>query len=329
MRVGSVGYSTAQGLGVLLKDFHRHGIVNTVLTVKQPTREGYNWYNDTPTISSSSLKDKEVYGQFVKSVDVMFFFETSFLNSYKFCRANRVKTILMPMYECTPDFTDEEPDLILSPSELDREYYPGSDTVIVPIPDWVKWRQRTKAEVFVHNAGYGGLKGRNGTQELLEAMKYVKSPLKLIIRAQEDFQVPRAAWGDKRIHITIGTIPKEELYREGDVFVFPEKFNGLSLPLQEAKASGMLIMASDRFPINTWNSSESLIPIRKYEHTKPWKKIVKTAVVDPKDIAATMDYWYGKDITQFSEEGRIYREENSWEELKPIYMNYILKLAIK
>ena len=36
------------------------------------------------------------------------------------------------------------------------------------------------------------------------------------------------------------------------MFVFPEKFNGLSLPLQEARAAGMLVLATDRFPMNTW-----------------------------------------------------------------------------
>lgn len=183
----------------------------------------------------------------------------------------------------------------------------------VPTPENVKWRLRTKAEVFICNAGNGGLGGRNGTKELLEAMKWVKSPIKLIVRSQ----VKIDAYNDPRIEYRIGTF--DDIWSEGDVFVFPEKFNGLSLPLQEACASGMLVMCGDRFPMNTWLPKEPLIPVKSYKKERIAVEF-DSAVIDPRDIAKTIDEWYNKDITEYSLKGREYNINNSWKTLKERYI---------
>ena len=44
------------------------------------------------------------------------------------------------------------------------------------------------------------------------------------------------------------------------------------------------------------------------------------SVIEPVDIAAMIDEWYGKPISSISEMGRQYREANSWSALKPQYM---------
>lgn len=182
----------------------------------------------------------------------------------------------------------------------------------VPIPSHIKWRLRKKAEVFVHNAGNGGLGGRNGTEELLRAMKYVKSPIKLIVRSQ----VPIRERKDPRIEYQIGTF--DDIWAEGDVFIFPEKFNGLSLPIQEAFASGMMVMTTDRFPNNTYLPTEPLIPVHSYLKERTYVTFDK-AKIAPEDIAKSIDSWFGKDISEFSEMGRVFKEEYSWDNLKKRY----------
>lgn len=219
----------------------------------------------------------------------------------------------MPMYECTNFPLPYFPDLILSPSLLDLDYYPGSTLVTVPVDTTrLKPRIRSKAEVFVHNAGNGGLGGRNGTRELLEAMQHVKSPIKLILRSQVPIKVPN----DPRIDFRQGTF--ENIWDEGDVFVFPEKFNGLSLPIQEAFASGMLVMSSDRHPFNKWLPVEPLIPVDNY-HKERLAVEFDMAELSPVAIARAIDYWYDKDITKFSKRGVDWGVDNSWIKLGPIY----------
>jgi glycosyltransferase involved in cell wall biosynthesis len=166
--------------------------------------------------------------------------------------------------------------------------------------------------VFVHNAGNGGLGGRNGTRELIEAMKHVISPIKLIIRSQVLIQDV----DDPRIEIRVGTF--EDIWSEGDVFIFPEKFNGLSLPLQEAFASGMLVIAGDRFPINDWLPKEPLIPVDSYVKERIAVEF-DSARYTPSAIAAQIDRFYDKNISNYSELGRKFANKYSWKNLRAKY----------
>lgn len=313
-KVGSIVLATDQGLGYLAKDFYDHGIIDRVLIRHHSSRQNHpEWYPD-------AVKTEE---ELLDGLDCLIFFETPF--DWKIipkARERGIKTILMVMYECTQNPLPYQPDIIISPSQLDKEYYP--DSVFMPVPVNVAFRQRSEARVFVHNAGNGGLGGRNGTRELLEAMKYVRSPIRLIVRSQ----VPIQPSPDARIKLEIGQFPKESMWNSGDVFVFPEKFNGLSLPIQEAFASGMVVMCGDRFPMNAWLPKEPLIPVSYYKNERIAVEF-KCAVFDPKDIAAKIDEWYGRDISELSAIGGRYGVNNSWDEIGPQYAKLIATLCEK
>lgn len=330
MKVGSIVYATDSGLGILAKSFYDNGVVNNVLIARHhhfPTHQ--EWY---PNARQFEIKpfDHETVEQFCRSMDVMLFFETPFSwPLITWCRANSIKTILMPMHECTP-VTIPEPDLYLCPSKLDLDVFgsPHVDYAFVPVPVQVSWRQRHRAEVFVHNAGHGGLKGRNGTAELIEAMKFVKSPIKLIIRTQKaltQYNTDNPRKLDPRIHISSGTISYDELYSQGDVFIFPEKFNGLSLPLQEAFASGMLVMGSNRHPMNKWLPVDPLITTAGTRKNRigPAYREFDESIIDPLLIAKKIDEWYGRDISYQSRLGQLFAAEMYWSVLKPVYMELI------
>lgn len=307
MKVGAIVLATEQGLGYLAKDFFDNGVIDYVLIQPHSSRTNhYEWYP-----AEARVKDIQ---ELVFRCDSLLFFEE--LWNWKvipLARNEGKPTVLMPMYECTRNPLPYQPSKIICPSLLDMQYYPHGE--FIPVPVDVKWRLRKRARVFVHNAGNGGIGGRNGTKELVEAMQYVKSPLKLIIRSQVYIKPP----DDPRIELQIGTVRKEHLWDTGDVFVFPEKFNGLSLPLQEAFASGMAVMAGNRFPINTWLPNPLLIPTCGYKKERIAVEF-ECAQYDPKTIAATMDEWYDKDISSFSKQGRVWAYQNSWKKLKGKYL---------
>lgn len=336
MRCGTLAYATDQGLGILAKGFYDHGIVTDVLVVEHGHRPTHReWYPKALSVPIRRLRQSaSVLRWFCQSVDVMLFFETPFdWELLPFCREHGVRTVLMPMYECMPETWPHQPDAIVNPSLLDQQYFPRG--TFVPVPVDVPWRQRTRAEVFVHNAGWGGIGGRNGTREVIDALQYLRSDAKVIIRSQAA-DIPTS----DRAEIRIGTAPQDSLYDEGDVFLFPEKNNGLSLPLQEARASGMLVMATDRFPMNAWlpndveyqDGEESfvplmanpLIPVRSYEPSRIGGCVeFQKAVIDPRDVAAKIDEWYGRDIGEYSLSGRQWAEENSWESLRLRYLDVL------
>lgn len=222
------------------------------------------------------------------------------------------KKILIPMYECTHPGIAEKADVIISPSLLDKQFYPNSTFIPFPINRTVlPFKERKKAHIFVHNAGHGGLGGRNGTKELIEAMRFVKSDIQLIINSQ----IPLDVHADPRIIVRqIDVENYWELWNEGDVFIFPEKFNGLSLPIQEAMSVGMAIMATDRYPFNAFLPKELLIPSRGFrkERIATW---FESAIIEPKDIAEKIDEWAGKDISKFSKQMDQLAEMMSWPKL--------------
>lgn len=339
MRVGSLVFDTTQGLGILARSFYTAGVVNDVAVIEHGRRPSNpDWYPGKLRVGDlRSPKALEQLKGFCLTQDVVLFFETPFLwELIPYCRSRGVKTVLMPMYECMPRVLPQTPDLFLCPSLLDLSYYPQGK--YLPVPVEVPWRQRTKAEVLVHNAGHGGLRGRNGTKELVEAWGYVRSSAKLILRSQEPLQVPASKMmGPYPIDLRIGTFPSDSLYSEGDVFVFPERFNGLSLPLQEARAAGMLVMATDRFPNNMWlprdvvgqTPGNPLVRPSGYKAANISLRCndFEESLVEPKDIAAKIDEWYGRDVTQYSLDGRAWAEENSWAKLRSKYLEALEDLC--
>lgn len=301
-KIGAVVLATEQGLGYLAKSFFDHGLIDRVYVHPHTSRKTHReWYAGATVDKLEDLFSCE---------SILFFEEAFYWKLIPQARERKIRTVFMVMYECTRNPMPYVPDMILNPSALDQKYYPQGIQVTVPVD--AKWKLRTKAQVFVHNAGNGGLGGRNGTRELIEAMKYVKSPIKLIIRSQ----VPIQEHHDPRIEYRIGTF--DDIWSEGDVFVFPEKFNGLSLPLQEAYASGMLVMAGDRFPINEWLPKEPLIPVSGYRKEKISVEF-DSAIYSPEEIARNIDLWYNVDIESYSRMGKEWGERNSWSALKGEY----------
>lgn len=309
MKKGIVALATEQGLGRQAKDLYDNGVVTEVLVQKHSTYENhYEWY-------PNRVND---FDELLERCDTIFFIETPFDWKYIIrAREKGVKTVLIAMYECTRYPFPYFPDVIAGCSPLEKETYSDVDVTVInaPVPKALKWKKRTKARVFVHNAGHGGLGGRNGTHNLIKAIPLVKSPAKFIIRSQFELKLP---YDDPRVEIRVGDFPYETLFSEGDVFVYPDKFGGSCLPLQEAHASGMLVMASNRHPTNTWLPLAPLIPIRGYKK----ETIIRpfdSAIIDPADIARTIDEWYDKDITEYSLMGRVWGGANSWEVLKKEY----------
>lgn len=311
--IGAIVLATDQGLGYLARDFYNNGVIDICYVYQHSSRKNHHDWYDRTVGSIDELIEKS---------DIILMFETPFdWSVIPRARARGVKTVLMPMYECTPYPLRYNPDMILTPSDLDQEYYPTGKRINVPVPNETKWKLRERAKTFVHNAGNGGLGGRNGTHELLDAMKYVKSPIKLIVRTQS----MELKSDDPRVEIVGSSVPFDELYTEGDVFIFPEKFNGLSLPIQEAFSSGMPIMCGDRFPMNTWLPKEILIPVKEYTKERLAVEF-QCAQFEPKEIAQKIDDWYNKDISHLSLLGKKFKEENSWTKLKEKYRTLMCAL---
>lgn len=335
-RIGQVVYATRQGLGTLGKMAHDNGLADESMVFrhsKYPTH--MEWYPEGTIELVNRPFNGPLVDAWLDKVDWVLFWETPWDWSFpSYCRERGKKTAIVSMYEWWSrlNFTW---DRIIAPSLLDRDLVPGS--VYLPIPVQKRpWVQRHKARRFLHNAGHVGWHEHKGTRELLRAMWLLREPIHLTLRVQPEAHrsvlsmLGENCCGDEITRFPQGAslevfsidIPSDSpnLYPDDyDVFLMAEKYNGESLPLKEAKASGMLVVTSDRYPMNTWLNRDYLIPVKSYHKSRVSGAYLEfdEAEVDPVDIAATLDRIYDTDISQESLRGREWAEENSWEKLLP------------
>lgn len=327
MNVGAIIYDCRSGLGLLARDFYQHRVFSRAIVVPHPSYQRYSdWY------PPDALYDVRNLDNFLRGLDILLLFENAF-NRWDVVLAAKqqgIKIVMMPMYEYTPMPLPVSADLYICPSLLDYrvycEKYGDRKCLFIPVPVNKPWKLRERAHTFTHNAGHGGKDYRNGTPELLEAIHFVTADVKLIVRAQPESIQMRELYKSYRskyasspkVDFQLQDVSDDELYSEGDVFIFPEKFNGLSLPMQEAFASGMLVMGTHRFPMYEWLPRGPLIRPMGYKE-KRLAISFQEAILDPRMIADKIEEYANQPIVFESNLGRHWAEKNSWENLKPLY----------
>ena len=334
MKIGSVHYATHSGLGVLAKEYFDNGVITDVL-IKHHFKFATHreWYPDAEVIDDASVRsaadDKLVLEEFIRGLDVLFVFESPwYKETLELAVKHKVPVACMPMYEWSP--YPMHADVYIAVSLLDYDYYrtmyPGKHVVMIPVPanSQVKWQKRERALTFLHNGGNGSMNDRNGTRALIDALPFIESPIKLKLRAQ-GLDLPPVE--DERVELINTSLSFDELWGGSDVFLFVERFAGLSLPLQEAFCSGMMIIAGDRYPINRWLPVEPLVKPTGYEQLAFTNVPFSSALYDPRDIAAKIDQLYDTDISAYSLAGKKWAEENSWAVLAPVYLDLLRSLV--
>ena len=319
-RLGILGFASNSGLGTLSREFHDH--LKPARTLLVPTK--YSEFSERFPDARRGMT-KENIEWLLEGIDVLLTFETpgGFWELYQMAHKRGVKTVLMPMYECMPLPIPVLPDMILCPSKLDykifrREMKDKCRVEHLPVPvnrKRVEFRQRLIAKIFEHHAGHGGLLGRNGTYELLAAVPMLKSDAKIIIYSQRalDFQHPK-------VEIRVGNFKEYwDIWGHGDVFVFPHKFDGLSLPIQEALSSGMPILSTGMEPFMEMLPYEWMIQSDEQTQMRVFQRMIDVSIVAPPRIAEMIDGWYDRDIREDSLKADRIAAALDWKVLKGRY----------
>lgn len=335
IRLGLVARCDDSGLGSLSQDFYKYLEPDKVLSV-------YGRYNNHPErfpsaiICNQGMPNLKDIQNFLKDLDVILTFETPYnWNLISEAKKLGVKTVIIPNYEWTSEFPPIEPDLWLCPSKLDLKIYQeeGKNCAYLPIPvdrTKIPFKLRKEAKTFVFNNGHGGSIGRNSAREMIEAMIRIPqdSGAEFIVRSQIQLD---SMLKMPHMRFEFGETPKEKLFDEGDVFIFPHKFDGLSLPIQEAMAAGMPVITTDFFPFNEMLPKELLF---KYDALAKAKLDDDTRKIDihllyPRDIADKIMEFIGKDITELSLKMNDLAEEFSWITMKDKYIELLSNLCNK
>lgn len=326
-RIGIVGFASNSGLGTLSWEFARNLKPERILLAK--TR--YAEFPGRFPFARRGL-DAENIEWLLSGIDVLVMFETpgGEWDIIRLAKKRGVRTVMIPMYECMPQPWPALPDLVLCPSKLDYRLFRaelGQQTLVkhLPVPvarDRVRFKRRNRALVFEHHAGHGGLFGRNGTHELLAAASMLKSDAKILIYSQRDLDFVHP-----KVEIRVGNFENYwDLWGSGDVFVFPHKFDGLSLPIQEALASGMPVLSTSIEPFIGWLPNEWFFPAVEHTQMRVFQRFVDVAVIDPADIAKSIDSWYGTSIADASQTANRLAAKLDWSTLKDEYIKIFSQL---
>lgn len=326
MRIGTIGYRTKTGLGYQVKSYVKHLPVTKVMVVNL---NGYNgipltdWYPDAVTVNGYPREDH--LSDFLKDIDVVLLAETPLnYNLYQIARDRGIKTAVVANWEfwdyyLNPQFP--KPDLLIMPSvwrlEEAKQWANENGVRCVQIHHPVDreefpFRERhTKS--FIHIAGNPAVHDRNGTWTTLQAMPDVT------VITQNDNLATHIKRKYRNARVLSSISEPQAMYEYSDILVFPRRYGGNCLPLNEALSSGMPAIMPDISPNNHLLPKEWLVPARQDGHFTPRTK-VDLYSVDPNALREKIEWFKTCNIAEESRKADKIAETISWDTLRPKYM---------
>jgi hypothetical protein len=335
MRLGIIARADLTGLGVQSRNWvrllnpQRLVVINS--TIFNRNEQHLEWYDGRGGyIINGFIKPLEI-NPILNNLDAILTFEIPY--NYELIRVARqrgVKTIIQNNWEFT-DYLREAhlplPDLLMNHSywhlEEQKKLWPDiSDYCPTPIfvEDFTTIREQNMAlkgkRRFLHVAGRRTHEDRNGTHDLLEAMKLIprEYDFELVLKTQST-EIP--PFDDPRIMIDQSTpLDEKELYRGFDALIMPRRYGGACLPMTEALTSGMPVIMPNIDPNNKvlpedWLvmarpkgqfMTRTMIDLFSADHNELADKIIDFATITDKNMLSQKQLAYEIALKEYSSE---------------------------
>lgn len=347
LKLGLIARQDNSGLGIQTWEAYNHLHPSKTMVVDftayKDMKQYPERYQDALTVHG--IPDFQQTREFLKDLDLVFTCETPY--SYHFLETARqmgVKTIIQPNYEFSgwiKNPTLPRPDLFVIPSRWHYDEFP-EPKVYLPVPiatEHFKPNTSESATRFLHIAGWPAANDRNGTRDLLEALKQVKSNIEMTIFCQKPDYLVNTVRGNqlprnvRLIMQNIGPDNYWEIYDNQDVLVMPRRYGGLCLPVNEAFGAGLPVIMPDIEPNNKWLPKEWLYKADLDFTFQPGRlgSPIDVYKSDPEQLAKMIDkFASSRDFyTDSKTVASQIAEDHSWEKLLPLYQKTfsgILKL---
>jgi hypothetical protein len=307
MRLGIIARSDNTGLGnqtmELVKMLNPDKILLINSSFFNNNAQHPEWYKGYDVIQTTKgmPKTNEVLA-FLENIDVVISCETFYhLEFVNLAKKRGIKTILQYNYElfghlANPDWT--LPDVLLAPSIWNLDIVMqkfGDKTKVMHLPpptDSTLFNNARDINLsknhkrILHIGGKKAAKDRNGTDTVIDMMRYSKADFELVIKTQTPINT---SYKDSRITIDTGNPDSRESMYEGfDGMVLPRRYAGLCLPMNEALMSALPVFMTNVSPNNAILPDKWLIESHKIDEFKT-KSMVNVYNADPKRLAKVID----------------------------------------
>lgn len=349
MRLCIIARADLTGLGIqsrnwvrLLKPQKLVVINSTVFNKNEQHLEWYKGYGGY--VIDGFIKPHEI-NTILDNIDVLLTFEIPY--NYELIRIARlrgVKTIIQNNWEFTDYLKTPQlplPDLLVNHSywHLDEQKNLWPDqTEYCATPVFVEdfdsitmqnFEHKGKRR-FLHIAGRKTYEDRNGTEDVLAAVKLIPQEIdfELVIKTQ----TTEVSSDDPRITID-RTEPEDEkeLYRGFDAVVMPRRYGGACLPMTEALAAGLPVIMTNIDPNDKVLPKEWLVEAKQKTSFMARTEIT-VYETNPQELAYRMTAWAidneGEDTMRKLTARKIAEEEYSSKEILKKWALLLEKLGV-
>jgi glycosyltransferase involved in cell wall biosynthesis len=309
MRLGIIARSDKTGLGNQTYELTKMLNPTKVLLINsthfnqnQQFPELYEGYNVMET-SRGFATDKEA-AAFLEGLDAVLSCETFYSTTLiDLAKKMGIKTLLQYNFEFLDNLKHPDwplPDVLISPSfwNFDLVYDKfSSKCKVVHLPPPVSEERFAKARSInqngnlnkiLHVAGKIADADRNGTNTVMEMLKYSTANYELVIKVQNPERLEDIS-RDPRLSIdTSNPNSNMDLYSGFDAMVLPRRYAGLCLPMNEALMSGLPVFMTDVSPNNFILPKDWLIDSKQIGKIKT-RSILPVYEANPRKLAEAVD----------------------------------------
>jgi glycosyltransferase involved in cell wall biosynthesis len=339
VQVGLIARADDRGLGHMTWEFHRHLQPARTLVVREPGAEARGFaphldrYPDATVVrfDGGLLPEAEVRA-WLQGLDVLYSAETFYdWHLVDWAEQAGVATVLHVM----PEFFHHHvppTTAVWAPTPWRLQHLPAY-TRVVPVPvatDRFPMAAPARADQLrvLHTAGHRAAADRNGTTQLLQALRRTRQPMAVRLTTQ-DPALPKAAL-PRTVTLQAevgGRAGYWDLYAAADVLVLPRRYGGLCLPVQEAMAAGLAVVLPDTAPNDWWPAL--LVPGRERGHINTAAGTLPLFAADPHQLAQQLDQLAASPelVAEAQQASLAWAQAHSWAELAPLYRAELARAA--
>jgi glycosyltransferase involved in cell wall biosynthesis len=229
------------------------------------TKQNFDWYDGFSGYKVVGFPNNKEVAKFMQGLTHFICCENPHnFYFYQYAKQHNIKTFCVVNYEFCDNLAHPEypePDYFIMPSywklkEMQDRY--GKERVIYLPPPIdpnefknareVNLNRKDRQPKFLHIIGTLAAHDRNGTLDLLQALKHTQQDFSLIIKSQHPLPKEYIT-NDPRVTYKIGSDPdNQSLYSDFDALILPRRYGGLCLVMNEALMSGLPVIMPNISP---------------------------------------------------------------------------------